>query len=98
MRGYALEYIDYLAIKTNAAVCICRRRRFYHERVCCMGTLLIALIIVTVPLLYQIGMVHHVFLLRFMPLEKQKSQKPSAFEENRGLAREDEIRLSALDT
>jgi len=63
-----------------------------------MGTLLIALIIVTVPLLYQIGMEHHVFPLRFMSLEKQKSQKPSAFEENRGFARVYEIRASALDT
>jgi len=50
----------------------CRQRRSVVYGVCCMGALLIAPFVVTVPLLYQNGMDHHVFSLSFMHLEKQE--------------------------
>ena len=52
----------------------------------------------TVPLLYQIGMEHHVFSLSFMHLENSEIQSISVFIETNLVSLTYEIRASALDT
>lgn len=52
---------------------------------------------VTVPFLYQIGIEAHVDLWKFMHLENQETQYPSAFMGLYGFSENYEIRASALD-
>ena len=71
---------------------------FLLQKSCCMGILLIAPFVVTVPLLYQIGMEHHVFSLSFMHLENQEIQPILTFIKTNSASLTYEIRVSALDT
>lgn len=70
----------------------------HHIRYCCTGILLIAPFVVTVPLLYQISMEHHVFSLSFMHLENQEIRPILTFIKTNSASLTYEIRVSALDT
>ena len=63
-----------------------------------MGALLIALSIVTVPLLYQIGVEIHAFSLRFIPSENREIQSLSAFMKTNQALLSYEIRAPGSDT
>ena len=53
---------------------------------------------ITVPLLYQTGMEHHVFSWRFMPLKNQEIQPILTFMKTNSASLTYEIRASALNT